>query len=127
MGWLAAGRFIHRSILLAHTGLAGLPEILMDLFVQLDGVPVNNQKLIDIGVLPWWSLETLQLAFWRPLTALTHWFDYVLWPNFSVPLEDKSLRWLKWRNGNYEAFTPPRRLSENRSRSEGKPQRFQVD
>ena len=92
VGW-QLDDYIHRSILLAHTGLAGLPEILMGLFVQLDGVPIHNQKLMDIGVLPWWSLETLQLAFWRPLTALTHWFDYVLWPNSAVLMHLQSLIW----------------------------------
>lgn len=31
--------------------------------------------------LAWWAHPDLKINFWRPFSALTHWFDYQLWPN----------------------------------------------
>jgi hypothetical protein len=30
---------------------------------------------------PWWTPNDFKVSFWRPVTALTHGLDYVLWPN----------------------------------------------
>lgn len=32
------------------------------------------------GAIPWWTHPETESAFWRPLSAATHWVDYTLWP-----------------------------------------------
>ncbi len=46
-----------------------------------------------IGLLPWWTAPDLRLNFWRPLTSLSHWLDYQLWPAAPVMMHVHSLLW----------------------------------
>lgn len=41
----------------------------------------NYSVLQESGSLPWWLPEDAQVHFWRPLSTLSHWLDYQLWPN----------------------------------------------
>lgn len=45
-------------------------------FVFMDGNPDHTRRLMDSGAFPWWALPDGQVAFWRPLAALTHWIDF---------------------------------------------------
>jgi hypothetical protein len=61
--------------------VAGVPALDMpaspfNLFGFLDGNPVRARQLMEQGLIPWWSLETIRFAFWRPLVEWTHAFDY---------------------------------------------------
>jgi hypothetical protein len=61
--------------------LVGLRQGTFDLFTFTTGVPRDNRALMSAGVmLPWWTDESLQIAFFRPLSSLFHRFDYALWP-----------------------------------------------
>lgn len=33
---------------------------------------------MDMGGLPWWTVEGLKISFWRPFSSLTHYRDYLL-------------------------------------------------
>ena len=55
--------------------------------------PELTEPLMNIGVWPWWSLPDLKGAFWRPLTALTHWADYALWPERAELMHVQSILW----------------------------------
>jgi hypothetical protein len=77
-GWGTGDDVLHRTILLS----SSLPEAIARLFVFLD--PKTNQALMNLGVLPWWTLETVQVSFWRPLAALALWLDYQLWPDSAL-------------------------------------------
>ena len=35
------------------------------------------------GELPWWVDDGARLRFWRPITSVSHYLDFVLWPNAS--------------------------------------------
>lgn len=85
---------IHRFLLLGSPGLPALHVDPLDLFALIDGDPQRNARLMDIGVLPWWTYEELRVAFWRPLSALTHWLDYQLWPNSPLLMHAHNLLWL---------------------------------
>jgi hypothetical protein len=89
-GWLADD-LLHRKMLLTST----LPELLKGLFVFVD--PDKNLQLMDLdtdlGTMPWWTLDTLRIAFFRPLSALTHWLDYQLWPDSGVLMHAQSILW----------------------------------
>ncbi len=64
-----------------------------DMFRFLDGNPARTMHMADYGVLPWWVEPTIKGSFWRPLTVLTHWLDYRLWPNSSALMHLHSLLW----------------------------------
>ncbi len=50
--------------------------------------------LMDLGMLPWWTLETLRWSFWRPLSSATHQLDHLLWPSSAPAMHAHSLLWL---------------------------------
>ena len=86
-GWGWSDDMLHRATLRS----ASLPEALSGLFVFLD--PSKNRQLMDAGTLPWWTLETVRTAFFRPLAAFTHWLDYRLWPESALLMHAHSVLW----------------------------------
>lgn len=63
------------------------------LFLFVNGDPEDVRWGMDIGALPWWSSKNLTLNFWRPLSALTHWLDYRLFPDTAWLMHAHSLLW----------------------------------
>jgi hypothetical protein len=53
----------------------------------------HTVRLMDAGLLPWWTYEGTKAAFWRPLAVLTHRLDYQLWPNTPMLMHLQSLIW----------------------------------
>lgn len=47
-----------------------------------------------VGVYPWWVSPQFRLAFLRPVSVVTHRFDYALWPDSPVLMHLHSLLWL---------------------------------
>lgn len=70
----------------------GYPPIDMFRFFDLDHE--RTQRMKEIGFVPWWTSPNLHAAFWRPLAALTHIFDYAVWPNSPVLMHLHNLVWL---------------------------------
>ena len=60
----------HRLILLGHEDPMGKHVSPFNLFDFLDGDAAYTRALIDRGALPWWTLETLRLSFWRGAPGL---------------------------------------------------------
>ena len=54
---------------------------LFGLFSFLDGNRDRTYFLIEQGVLPWWTLPEVKYTFFRPLSELSIYLDYRLWPN----------------------------------------------
>ncbi len=50
----------------------------LDMFRFMDGVPAHLADLRARGLVPWFTPDSLRIAFFRPLAALTHWVDYGL-------------------------------------------------
>jgi hypothetical protein len=86
--------FNQRYFLLGNPGLDGKPSSPLDIFAFLNGDPERTRKIMDLGLVPWWTLENLRLSFWRPLSAASHWLDYALWPNSAPLMHIQSLFWL---------------------------------
>lgn len=63
------------------------------LFTFLDGKPLTNHRLRDIGIVPWWTHPDVKSSFLRPLAWATHWLDDALWPNSAVLMHLQSLFW----------------------------------
>jgi hypothetical protein len=64
-----------------------------ELFVFIKGDVAANRWSRTMGLLPWWADERLRIAFLRPLTGLTHWLDYTLWPQTVWAMHLHSLLW----------------------------------
>lgn len=81
---------------LLYRGLSSTPELptaLARAFVFMDGNPAHTQAQMDAGFFPWWALPEGRVAFFRPLSALTHWLDLRLWPAQPVWWHAHSLLW----------------------------------
>jgi hypothetical protein len=62
-------------------------------FTFLDGDEERNRGFIRNGRIPWWSLPRLKLAFFRPVTGITHWVDFRVWPDYPWLMHLQSLLW----------------------------------
>jgi hypothetical protein len=85
---------LHRAMLPGGPRYEGLAPVLMNLFCFLDGDPHRTLQIMDHGVLPWWTVPEIKVMFWRPVSALTHWLDYRLWPQYPLLMHAQSLLWL---------------------------------
>jgi hypothetical protein len=65
----------------------------IDAYCFADGDQRRNERMKDIGLLPWWSNNHLKAAFWRPITVLTQMLDYSLWPNQPSLMHAQSIFW----------------------------------
>lgn len=63
------------------------------LYVFMDGDSAHTQAQMDSGRMPWFALPSGKVAFWRPLSALTHWLDFQLWPQSLALMHLHSLVW----------------------------------
>ena len=64
-----------------------------DLFRFFTGDPEQIRQLRDYGFAPWWTDEGLKGAFWRPLSSVSHWIDYQLWPDSPELMHAQSILW----------------------------------
>ena len=99
---LALDDFYHRYTLLSRSDLPALPSlwrdggllpVMMKLFAFAENDPVTRLQQNDLGLYPWWAPLEGYLAFWRPVSAATHWLDYQLWPNSIWAMHLHSLLW----------------------------------
>ncbi len=88
-----ADDYIQRIRLRPDLHYPGFDDGLFDLFVFASGDPSQRAALMDSGSFPWWTAEHFKLAFFRPLSALTHWIDGLLWGQSSALIHAHSLAW----------------------------------
>ena len=81
--------YVHRALFLELPPFAGDP---LDMFAFVRGGPERIEELRRLA-LSWWSADDLKLAFWRPLTALTHILDYAAWPDAPWLMHLHSVLW----------------------------------
>jgi hypothetical protein len=86
-GWGIDDDMLQRTMLLS----SSLPTALKELFVFLD--PHTNRALMDVGALPWWTLETVRVSFLRPVAALSLWLDYQFWPQSAILMHAHNVLW----------------------------------
>lgn len=60
-------------------------------FVQVD--PAYAAHCREIGFYPWWMQSTVQVMYWRPLAALTHFVDYTWWPRAAWLMHLENVAW----------------------------------
>ncbi|MBN1663997.1 MAG: hypothetical protein JW943_10395 [Deltaproteobacteria bacterium] len=74
---------------LVHPGPLGY----LDVYSFLKGNQQTADLAKNMGVLPWWAPSDLRLSFFRPLSALSLWIDYKLWPNWPSLMHLHSMLW----------------------------------
>ncbi len=84
--------FLFRELLLSPSQQSH-PGSLFGLFTFSDGTLAHNRQMRDIGLFPWWAADQARMSFWRPLSELTHWLDFTLWPAWPVLMHVHSLAW----------------------------------
>jgi hypothetical protein len=65
----------------------------LDLFRFADGDAATARALMDEGTFPWTADPAARNAFLRPISALTHAFDFAVWPSSPVLMHLHSLLW----------------------------------
>ncbi len=90
---LAADDWFHRLVLTGSNAVGGVHHRPLDLFVFSDGNPAVGRAQQESGLIGWWADPGAALAYFRPLSAATHWLDYRLWPNAPWAMHVHSLVW----------------------------------
>ncbi len=90
---LVADDHVHRMRISPDHHFPGFDHDPMNLFAFGTGEPEQRQALMEEGVFPWWTPEKFKLAFWRPLSAVTHIVDHTLWSESSVLMHIQSVVW----------------------------------
>jgi len=65
----------------------------IDMFNFFDGDTARTTEIMDRGFFPWWTYKGIKGAFWRPLASITHWLDYILWPDTPPLMHLQSILW----------------------------------
>ncbi len=81
--------YFHRQLLTADMSAPHAAQSLFSFSRSLDDFATLKRD----GYVPWWVSDQLQLNFWRPLAALTHWIDYQLWPDSWVAMHLQNIFW----------------------------------
>ncbi len=66
--------------------------VLFDLF-GLNRNPHYLALMKDYGTVPWWTPDDLRCSLCRPVAALTHWFDYRLFPDSPASMHAHNIAW----------------------------------
>ena len=70
------------------------PTVLCDLFPGFSNRDPQCVALAkSYGILPWWTPDNFKVRLWRPVTALTHWLDYRLFPDSPWLMHAHNIVW----------------------------------
>jgi hypothetical protein len=92
IGWFLDD-YYQRWILVQSPAYSDIRPAQSDMFRFFDGDPHRNQRMKEIGLLPWWISTGLKASFWKPITSLTHIVDYTFWPDRPDLMHAQNLLW----------------------------------
>jgi hypothetical protein len=87
--------YLQRLILLGDNLVSqNMPATPWNLFCFHKGNDDYTQKLIYEAAFPWW-MDGIRFRayFFRPVSSLSHWLDYLLWPDNPLLMHAQSLLW----------------------------------
>jgi len=90
---LSADDYFFSTIMLQRHSILNLPNSPFDAFVFLQHENHGMRQWIERGILPWWTNPQIRVAFWRPLSALTHWLDFTVYPDEPWLMHVHNLIW----------------------------------
>ncbi|MGD8863428.1 MAG: hypothetical protein PVI30_25665 [Myxococcales bacterium] len=85
--------YYHRLVLTGPSGIEAIPADPGQLFIWADGNADRAHGMMEVGMTAWWTDPDLVMAYFRPVSALTHRLDYALWPNNAFLMHAHSLLW----------------------------------
>lgn len=88
---LSADDYLHELILRGSHVLDGFDRPRLDIFRFCD--PRYFEGWLRQGIFTWWDDPNTRLAFFRPVSALTHYVDHTLWPDSAWLMHLHSLLW----------------------------------
>jgi hypothetical protein len=88
---LSADDYLFRLISLGSTEIKGFVRQPLDMYRWTTGE--HTLTLMREGVLSWWEDPEAKFAFFRPLSALTHYIDNQLFPDRAWLMHLHSLLW----------------------------------
>jgi len=91
LGWQIDDHF-HRAAMVRQD-IEFLARSPIGLFDFIRGTEKVREWIAE-GYCPWFTDPDLSIGFFRPLSSLTHWFDYRLWPDDPRLMHFHSLLWL---------------------------------
>lgn len=83
----------HRAMLLHDDRWLPATRAPWDLFSFAKYGGTERALVVDKGMLPWWISERMHLAFFRPVSSLTHALDYALFPESPALMHLVSVLW----------------------------------
>jgi hypothetical protein len=92
---LAGDDYFNRAVALQNTDISCVPRSPFDAFAFMFSRedPALIKQGINAGIYPWWTHPQLQIAFFRPLSSVTHWLDFRLFPGSVWLMHAHSLIW----------------------------------
>jgi hypothetical protein len=84
--------YVHK-VMIAGSSSIGDASPPPSIYTFLDGNMDTTSRLRGIGVVPWWAPDDLKISFWRPVSQLTHVFDYTFFPDSPWLMRVHSLLW----------------------------------
>ena len=88
---ISADDYLHKLILSQSGQIRGFDRAPLDMYrFAGDG---SVKLLMQDGVVSWWADPDARLAFFRPLSALTHYLDHLLWPDSPLLMHLHCLFW----------------------------------
>jgi len=85
--------YFHRLVLLEDPHSISCASSPLNLFCFSNGNPEENRQMMNSGFLPWYTQENFQICFLRPLSAISHWLDYLIWPEIPFLMHVHNLIW----------------------------------
>jgi len=92
-GGLRMDDYLHRYMLIRQFSGAADDASLFGLFSFFDGNPEQMAEMQEGGLVQWWAYRGARASLWRPLTEVTHWLDYRLWPHSPLMMHAQNLCW----------------------------------
>ncbi len=89
----SADDYFLQAITLQYQAIPKLPDSPLDAFAFVRNDAEGLQQRVEMGLLPWWTHPQLRIAFMRPLSALTHWFDFHCFPDAPWLMHVHNIAW----------------------------------
>jgi hypothetical protein len=64
-----------------------------EMFIFMNGNAQQAHENMNVGTYPWFAVPEGRNAFWRPLSALTHWVDFRFWSHLPVLMHVENILW----------------------------------
>ncbi len=62
-------------------------------FTFFSGNTFDTLGLKEQGLVPWWANDALKINFFRPISSITHWFDFYFFSSYPLLMHVHSFLW----------------------------------